>query len=107
MLYLESKVLAWCRGSSEDAIKLIELMCSDSSEGIRQNHVLKVFLVEECGNHSDLGSMEMIFLTMSSSVIFLILRALISSTNTFKREYMSLTLSFRFMTKVLNFLIKP
>src|SRR6266508_6382266 len=49
----------------------------------------------------------MIFLTTSSSVIFLTLTALISSTRTFKREYMSLTRSFRFMTKLLIFLIKP
>src|SRR5436190_14921789 len=58
MLNLESKVLAWCRGSSEDAVKLIELMCSDSSEGIRRGHVLKVFLVEEGGNHLILRSWE-------------------------------------------------
>src|SRR5436190_20628802 len=58
MLNLESKVLAWCRGSSEDAVKLIELMCSDSSEGIRRSHVLKVFLAEEHGNHLILQSWE-------------------------------------------------
>src|SRR6266540_4472905 len=58
MLNLESKVLAWCRGSSEDAVKLIELMCSDSSKGIRRSHVLKVFLVEKRGNHLILRSWE-------------------------------------------------
>src|SRR6266508_6681039 len=56
MLNLESKVLAWCRESSEDAVKLIELICSDSSEGIRRSHVLKVFLVEKRGNHLILRS---------------------------------------------------
>src|SRR5438132_4494021 len=58
MLNLESKVLAWCRGSSEDAVKLIELMCSDSSKGICWSHVLKVFLAEEHGNHLILWSWE-------------------------------------------------
>src|SRR5438105_13400289 len=58
MLYLESKVLAWCRGSSEDAVRLIELMCSDSSKDIRRSHVLKVFLAEECGNYLILRSWE-------------------------------------------------
>src|SRR5438132_13446311 len=58
MLNLESKVLAWYRGSSEDAVKLIELMCSDSSEGIHRSHVLKVFLAEEYGNHLILWSWE-------------------------------------------------
>src|SRR6266540_7497676 len=51
MLNLESKVLTWCRGSSEDVVKLIELMCSDSSKGIRGSHPLKIFLAEKCGNH--------------------------------------------------------
>src|SRR6266540_1745304 len=51
MLNFESKVLAWCRGSSEDAIKLIELMCSDSSKGIRRCHPFKIFLAEKRGNH--------------------------------------------------------
>src|SRR6266511_2764519 len=58
MLYLERKVLAWCRGSSEDAIKLIELKCSDSSKNIRRSHVLKFFLVEERGNYLILRSWE-------------------------------------------------
>src|SRR5207237_7756526 len=58
MLNLESKVLAWCRGSSKDAVKLIELMCSDSSKGIRRSHVLKVFLAEKRGNHLILRSWE-------------------------------------------------
>src|SRR6266540_898443 len=58
MLNLESKVLPWCRGSSKDAVKLIELMCSDSPEGIRRSHVLKVFLAEEYGNHLILRSWE-------------------------------------------------
>src|SRR6266498_3456152 len=58
MLYLESKVLAWCRGSSEDAVKLIELMCSDSSKDIRRSHVLKIFLAEERGNYLILRSWE-------------------------------------------------
>src|SRR5438105_11518258 len=56
MLNLESKVLAWCRGSSKDAVKLIELMCSDPSKGIRRSHVLKVFLAEKHGNHLILRS---------------------------------------------------
>src|SRR5438105_6180241 len=58
MLNLESKVLAWCRVGSKDVIKLIELMCSDSSKGIRRSHVLKVFLVEKCGSHLILRSWE-------------------------------------------------
>src|SRR6266540_4558453 len=58
MLNLESKVLAWCRGSSKDAVKLIELMCSDSSKGIRRSHVLKVFLAEKRDNHLILRSWE-------------------------------------------------
>src|SRR5438105_11514758 len=58
MLNLESKVLAWCRVGSKDVIKLIELMCSDSSKGIRRSHVLKVFLAEKCGNHLILRSWE-------------------------------------------------
>src|SRR5436189_111699 len=58
MLNFESKVLAWCRGSSKDAVKLIELMCSDSSKGIHRSHVLKVFLVEKRGNHLILRSWE-------------------------------------------------
>src|SRR6266498_1695900 len=56
MLNLERKVLAWCRGSSQDAVKLIELMCRDSSEGIHRSHVLKVFLEDERGNHLILWS---------------------------------------------------
>src|SRR6266542_2625849 len=56
MLNLESKVLAWCRGSSEDAVKLIELMCSDSSKDIRRSHVLKIFLAEERGDYLILRS---------------------------------------------------
>src|SRR6266540_4534388 len=56
MLNLESKVLAWCRGSSEDAIKLIELMCNDSSKDIRRSHVLEIFLAEEGGNYLILRS---------------------------------------------------
>src|SRR6266540_3532143 len=58
MLNLESKVLAWCRGSSKDAVKLIELMCSDSSKGIHRSHVFKVFLAEKHGNHLILRSWE-------------------------------------------------
>src|SRR5438105_11421863 len=58
MLYLESKVLAWCRGSSEDAVRLIELMCSDSSKDIRQSHVLKIFLAKERGDYLILRSWE-------------------------------------------------
>src|SRR6266498_3673405 len=58
MLNLEIKVLSWCRGSSEDAVKLIELMCSDSSESIRQSQALKVLLVKERGNHLILRSWE-------------------------------------------------
>src|SRR5438128_11957180 len=58
MLNLESKVLSWCRGSSEDAVKLIELMCSDSSKDIRRSHVLKLFLAEERGNYLILRSWE-------------------------------------------------
>src|SRR5437868_11830262 len=58
MLNFESKVLAWCRGSSKDAVKLIEFMCSDSSEGIHRSHVLKVFLVEKRSNHLILRSWE-------------------------------------------------
>src|SRR5438128_378891 len=58
MLNLESKILAWCRGSSEDAVKLIELMCSDSFKGIHRSHLLKVILVEEHGNHLILQSRE-------------------------------------------------
>src|SRR5438045_9736262 len=58
MLNLESKVLAWCRGGSKDIIKLIELMCSDSSKGIHRSHLLKVFLAEKCGNHLILQSWE-------------------------------------------------
>src|SRR6266508_4119613 len=58
MLNFESKVLAWCRGSSEDAVKLIELMCSDSSKDIRRSHVLKIFLAEEHGDYLILRSWE-------------------------------------------------
>src|SRR6266498_377188 len=58
MLNLESKVLAWCRGSSEDVVKLIELMCSDSSKCIHRSHVLKVFLAEKRGNHLILRSLK-------------------------------------------------
>src|SRR6266498_5410021 len=58
MLNLESKVLAWCRGSSEDVVKLIELMCSNSSKDIRRSHVLKIFLAEEGGNYLILRSWE-------------------------------------------------
>src|SRR5438105_8113754 len=58
MFNLESKVLAWYRGGSKDAVKLIELMCSDSSKGIRRSHLLKVFLAEKCGNHLILQSWE-------------------------------------------------
>src|SRR6266540_3748325 len=56
MLNLESKVLAWYRGSSKDTVKLIELMCRDSSKGIRRSHVLKIFLAEKHGNHLILQS---------------------------------------------------
>src|SRR6266498_1596531 len=58
MLNLESKIIAWCRGSTEDAVKLIELMCIDSSKGIHWSPILKVLLVEEYGNHLILRSWE-------------------------------------------------
>src|SRR6266540_2648343 len=110
MLNFESMLLAWCRGSGEDAVKLIELMCSDSSKGIRRSHPLKIFLVEKCGNHLILQSWkyrdDLPYHVLIRDLLD-IERALISSTSTFKREYMSLTLSLRFMTKVLNFLVKP
>src|SRR5438105_2442336 len=38
------------------SIKLIELMCSDSSKGIHRFHPLKVLLAEKHGNHLILRS---------------------------------------------------